>query len=524
VKDAIGEKEQQRADLQKQLDAAKTQIERNRLGQFATPAALAEDIIRFGAGLLEDQESLRFLDPAIGTGVFYSALRRVLPAERVSEALGFEIDPHYAWPAARLWGQTRIKYQLGDFTKASAAPRFNFIVCNPPYVRHHHLRFTEKLRLQRRTEIASGMKLSGLGGLYCHFVGLAHAWMAPDAIAGWLVPSEFMDVNYGRELTRYLLREVTLLHIHRFDPHDVQFADALVSSAVVWFRKRSPPSDHVVTFSYGGTLAQPKKSRLVSAQALAMEGKWTRFPVARVRQKCVLPTVADFFTIKRGLATGDNKYFILTPAEIEHHALPLEAFRPILPSPRYVPGDKVESDDGGRPELERQLFLLDTDLTEEEIERCFPTLHAYLQEGRNRKLHERYLCRHRTRWYAQESRPAAPIVCTYLGREDKRGQRPFRFILNRSKATAANVYLMMYPTEPLAQAIERDPPVLDRVCAVLNDLTPQVLVAEGRVYGGGLHKLEPRELGNVPVPQLLELLVQCSPTSGPADLLKGAAA
>lgn len=55
------------------------------------------------------------------------------------------------------------------------------------------------------------------------------------------MPSEFMDVNYGASVKRYLLDKVTLLHIHRFDPKEVQFGDALVSSAVVWFSKRSRP-------------------------------------------------------------------------------------------------------------------------------------------------------------------------------------------------------------------------------------------------------------------------------------------
>ena len=55
--------------------------------------------------------------------------------------------------------------------------------------------------------------------------------MADDGLAAWLIPSEFMDVNYGRAIKEYLLNQVTLLRIHRFDPSDVQFNDALVSSA-----------------------------------------------------------------------------------------------------------------------------------------------------------------------------------------------------------------------------------------------------------------------------------------------------
>jgi len=84
------------------------------------------------------------------------------------------------------------------------------------------------------------MKLSGLAGLYGRFIGLSHAWLAPDAISCWLVPSEFMDVNYGLAIKWYLLDRVTLLHIHRFDPGDLQFADALVSSAIVCFRNTAP--------------------------------------------------------------------------------------------------------------------------------------------------------------------------------------------------------------------------------------------------------------------------------------------
>ena len=498
--------EERRLGLQAELDGQKSQAERNRLGQFATPTPLALEVVRYGASFLQSGEEVRFLDPAIGTGAFYSALRDVFVAGQIAEAVGFEIDPHYGEPAARLWKDAGLVLDLSDFTQAEPSPRFNLVVCNPPYVRHHHLGEADKERLQFRTLKASGMKLSGLAGLYCHFLGLSHAWMAEGAIAGWLIPSEFMDVNYGRSLKHYLLNRVTLMHIHRFDPNDVQFADALVSSAVVWFRNVPPPGDHTVTFTFGRTLRAPNLSRTVSVKALAHEPKWTRFPAADIRSRLATPTLSDFFHVKRGVATGDNSYFILAEEDIKARGLPMEVFCPILPSPRYLLDDAVEADECDNPKTERRLFLLNTRLSEDEIQNRFPSLWVYLEEGKGRGLQERYLCSHRSPWYSQENRPPAPIVCTYLGRGDTKRGRPFRFILNSSRATVANVYLAMYPTPLLARALNQDPTLIRRIWVILNKLDPAQLLGEGRVYGGGLHKLEPRELGNVDASSISTLI------------------
>jgi hypothetical protein len=77
----------------------------------------------------------------------------------------------------------------------------------------------------------------------------------------------------------------------------------------------------------------------------------------------------------------------------------------------------------------------------------------------------------------------------------------------------------MYPTPQLAQAIEADGELLRKIWLVLNSVTPQQLLGEGRVYGGGLHKLEPRELANLPVPEISALLPQESRPIRQADLL-----
>lgn len=506
------QKEQTRQVAQVALDAIRTQAERNKLGQFATPPALAADILSYAKKIIPNRQKVSFFDPAFGTGSFYAALLKTFSANRISSASGYEVDPHYGGIAFELWAETGLNLQLSDFTKAKPfEEKFNLIICNPPYVRHHHILNGEKARIQKATREACGVQIGGLAGLYCYFLGLSHAWMTQGGIAGWLIPSEFMDVNYGEALKEYLLNKVTLLHIHRFNPQDIQFNDAIVSSAVVWFKKEKPPQDYDIEFSYGGTLATPKITNMITAQALRDEIKWTRFPLAAVRIKDNVPTLADFFSIRRGLATGDNSYFILTADQIAAQQLPQECFRPILPSPRYLNATEVLSDEDGNPIIEKPLFLLDCRLPETEIKKRYPTLWAYLLEGKKRGVADRYLCNHRTPWYSQENRPESLFVCTYLGRENTKRSKPFRFILNWSRATVTNVYLNLYPKPLLAQAMSAKTVSPRQVWELLDRICPQAMLDESRVYGGGLRKLEPKELARVPAVELAELFSDNKP-------------
>lgn len=491
-----------RLNLQASLDGLKTSAERNRLGQFATPTALARDVLDYGLALLPQATPVRFLDPAIGTGSFYAALRST--GRAFESAQGFEIDPHYGKPALDLWAGTPLKITLADFTTQtpprSDKDKATLLICNPPYVRHHHLEGAEKLRLHSRAKEVAHISLSGLSGLYCYFMALAHAWMAEGSVAGWLIPSEFMDVNYGRKLKEYLLRDVTLLHIHRFDPNDVQFDDALVSSAVVWFRKEKPLAHHRVRFSYGGSLAAPALSKEIAVADMQQADKWTRFPKSEPLAGHDGYRLADLFAIKRGLATGDNNFFILDEERVKALNLPSRFLRPMLPSTRHIKEDEILADADGIPLLPKRLFLLDCDLPEDAIRHDHPSLWTYLQTGAN-TVAAAYLCRSRKFWYAQEKRQPAPIICTYMGRSD-RAARPFRFLLNHSRATATNVFLMLYPQPLLAAQLAANPGVMRKLWEALNAISPETLLGNGRVYGGGLHKLEPRELANVPADDL----------------------
>ncbi len=508
MENAIPNIEARRLDGQARLDGLKTAPERNKWGQFATPPELALSIARHAHALMGQAAAVRFLDPAVGTGSFFSALAHVVPSQSIAAATGIELDPLFATTAKNLWGDQGLDIVQGDFTRQPPpAQRFNLVLTNPPYVRHHHLPAEEKDRLKEQLDRSLHLPISGLAGLYCYFLLLAHDWMEEGGLASWLIPSEFMDVNYGATLRRYLTERVTLLQLHRFCPTDEQFADALVTSAVVIFRKSPPPSNHAVRFSFAGPIEHPRTEAAVPLETLRRARKWTQFPARMSVTNSDDLTLGDIFSIKRGLATGSNSFFILGEEKIKEWKIPRAFRKPILPGPRHLTRDIVEALPSGAPDVSPRLYLIDCKEPQERIQEQWPRFYEYLEQGKAGKIDASYLASRRTPWYSQEQRPPAPFLCTYMGRS-RNGKHPFRFIWNRSQATAHNVYLMLYPKGKLRDVLARHPELAGRVFEALQRITPAQFLSEGRVYGGGLHKVEPKELAQISARPILDAIEQ----------------
>ena len=494
--------ESDRAEAQEDADSLKGAEERNKLGQFSTPFPLADQMVRHALSFLRSDCPLHFFEPAVGTGVFFSALLRNVERSRIVLARGCEIDPSYGNIAQKIWQPQGLDIITCDFIDYACDPRHfkqcSILCTNPPYVRHHHLTPEQKLRLQALVVQRLGLQPSGLSGLYVYFMLLADALLADGAVATWLLPAEFLYVNYGQVIRDYLTSRVTLLSVHHFDPDEVQFDDALVSSCIVTYRKVKPSVDTQCEMSFGGSAVEPRIKNAVPLSKLRTLNKWTLSHFGTTSDSGDV-RLKDIVAVRRGVATGANDYFIIDGQTVAKYEIPRVFLKPILPSPRYVRDIRIEAEADGTPRVEGFRYLLDCTVSPDDVRRKHPGLWAYFEEGVTQGLPGRHLCSQREVWYFQERREPAPFLASYMGRSKDPTSCPIRFFVNFSSAIVTNVFLNLYPTAELNELLGGNRARMIEFVEALNAIPAEAIFHAGRAYGGGLHKIEPKELCTVPL-------------------------
>lgn len=465
---------------QLKLDSARTQLERNINGQFATPNSLALAIVRDALARVPNASSC--IEPACGTGSFVSAVCQ----EKCSlEIVAIEKDPDYCEVARRLFGGDSCEIIQADFFDiAQSLGQFSLLVSNPPYTRHHHLCAEDKEAYSSITRMMSGVKMSQLAGLHAYFIAAGTSLLEAGGIASWLVPSELFSVNYGSAIREYVTSRVSVERIHFFDNNDLQFDDALISSCVLVLRNVPTTRETMVSITVGN-FENPKKTAHVSAEELRAQKKWQHFFVESESDS--KGSVRDLFKVSRGMSTGDDRFFVHPRSFWHEKGIEDKWLQPVLPPPRYLKCDLVSEDTDGWPiETDRAVLKIPKDI---DFSALPEAIRDYLDTCPE-KTRNGYTLTHRKKWYSVEDRKPAPIVCTYMSRSE---EQPFRFIRNKSDAVVTTAYLCMYPLKPLTEC------ELDGLAEALRAIPPSELIKSGREYGGGLRKLEPSELLSVHV-------------------------
>lgn len=471
-------------ELENKLTATSSLKNRKDLGQFNTPQFLADQITSKTLKYVDFDEKISFLEPSIGSGNFLASLLKSVPCIHIGSATGVDIDNSYIALCKQVYTGNAFKFINADFTSLNLTDKkYNLIITNPPYIRHQKISKNIKNNIRHKIDKLFGIHISGYSDIYVYFLLLSSLWLTDGGTASFLIPSTFMETNYGISLKTFLLKNVTLVHIHTYDNSAKYFKDATIPLSVVIFKKIKS-HNHKVTFSFGDDINHPDTVITKETDLINADDKWTNFKNKSYNFGGT--KIGDLFTTRRGIATGGNNFFILSEQKTKELKLEREILTPILPSPRNLSVDYLDADDIGLPKINEKYFLVNARLYPDELRKKYPNAYKYLMTEKD-KISTRYIPSKRKVWFWQEKREPAPILLAYFSRESS-SNSGYRFIRNNSVAIANNSYTMLYPKVTLSSK------ELDDVFEILTNLSKEKFQERERHYGGGLKKIEPNEL------------------------------
>lgn len=482
---------------------------------FVTPPEYAKDMVTCALDVFDPSDKMRFGDSAVGTGSLYLALKRQISEYNnlsknkepliLESAVGVDIDLNMAQEAYKRFSKRDLKVICGDSISPSIdlGETRNLMIVNPPYNRHEHIPDDYKKQIALIAKRQTGISVSANAGLYVYHMLIMDKWLAHNGIGVWLIPSVFLQANYGKSLRQYLTQNVQLLRLHIYDEKQKQFDRAMISTTIVVFKKTKPMTDAVVNISYGESLENPTKTVKIPFKTLADSlDNWrsviTSFPLTVNINETNGILFSDLFDVKRGIATGANNFFVITLDKAIELGIPMCAVKPLLPKARYISSTIIQAFGDGFPDVNPRLVVIDCDLDESEVSDKYPEFYQYLQQAKipdsnGKRIIDRVLVSSRKPWYKQELRSSPLFFLTYMGRE-KKDLPALYFFLNKSKAIALNNYLLVYPRQWLSDLLQSNDDLCSLLLNCLNDATSNDLLQNSRIYSGGLFKLEPREL------------------------------
>jgi len=461
---------------------------RKRFGQFFTPPHIAEFMVQW----LVSRNPSSLLDPAAGTGVFLEIAARLLP--KSARLVGYEVEP--ALIAAATEKLSRYHRTLppvvkrGDFLSDSDGDTFDAVVCNPPYLRYRDFRFPQKV--WQRLDAVMGKKLSRMTNAYGLFLVAAVSRLTPKGAAAFIIPSEFLNVDFAEPIKEYLLSQNLLDAIILFEHTESTFDGVLITPCILLLRKERTAEEQIRIARVKRACTSEDLWHAVNYQAdfvkpdrLSPHAKWE--PLLNSLSSHTIGGFVPLGSLARcvrGIATGANHFFTLSAAEVEKYNLE-EDVRPCVVKAAHAPGLVF-----GKKELRRLIdagrkaFLL---WPNGQMHR---PLEEYLRIGEEQGIHLRYLPAHRPCWYMPERRNPAPIWVASFGR----GR--IRFVLNTAGALNLTAFHGLYP-QRLTKA--QTAALFVYLCSSYGWTAVEV---QTRRYAGGLLKVEPKDVERVLVPDV----------------------
>lgn len=445
---------------------------RKRFAQFFTPEVIADFMARW---VLDGRKKMDVLEPAFGLGAFSRSLFKQNPKVRV---VGYEADAtiyNYAAENVAQAGSDVLLYNE-DYLRASWEDKYDGIICNPPYLKFHDY---DNASLVPLVNEQLGIRLNGFTNLYTLFLLKSISQLRDGGRMAYIVPSEFLNSDYGVEVKRALLRSGVLRHVVVVDFTQCAFDDALTTACILLCHKDGSLSE--VRFSHVSDVGQLQASladySAWAADQLKPETKWKQYyEGARSADYRHLVPFSTFAKVSRGIATGANDYFTFRESKKELYGIPERCLMRCVCHSTDVHGLFFTDDDFQRlSHSDKAVYLFNgcADVEDEHVR-------GYISLGEETGADKRYLTASRKPWYAIENRKPSPIWVSVFNRKG------LRFVRNIAGVSNLTTFHCVYD----AGVVDID--VLFGY--LVTNVAKEIFMDNSRQYGNGLVKFEPNDL------------------------------
>ena len=174
---------------------------RKQYAQFFTPRPIADFMRNW---VLAGNARQELFDPAFGLGAFFEKAQDDLLVQGMeidSQALDFYLSHTKKTRTALVHANYLLNYGL----------RHSNIICNPPYLKFQ--KFDQKEAVLDGFQKHFGISLSGYTNIASAFLVKSIFELADGGRLAYIMPPEFLNAGYGRQVKELLIQRRHLSHI-----------------------------------------------------------------------------------------------------------------------------------------------------------------------------------------------------------------------------------------------------------------------------------------------------------------------
>lgn len=451
------------------------------IGEYYTPKDLVKNMVDSIKNELNNSE---ILEPSAGDGRFIKYLTN-FKVKRIDSIELFKEKCDYI---KKKYSQNNVEVINKDFLEYSITSnkKYDIIIGNPPYIKKQKI-LSEQLKNSNKLLEILNCKNIKIENMWVSFILGALNLLKKDGVIFFVLPFEFLQVNYSEELRLFLEKKFNKIEITVFNKK--VFPDIEQDVCLLYMTNDLKFDKEYIKYKI---VEDEKNINKIIYESKIMKNKplrkWTNSIISdketEMLKKIInkFPKVNEFGNISPGIVTGNNNYFIKNEEFIK---LTKSSYLPII-SKSVLIGNKLlfeKKDFNKLIKEEKSVFLLKLTNPSSLVS---DALIKYIKIGELKKYHKNYKCSTHKPWYN------VPII--------EKGDLLFfkRYhILPRLVINHADVYTtdISYNIR-LKEKYEKS----SFAFCFYNSLTLTMCEYYGRFYGGGVCELIPTEFKSLPIP------------------------